>query len=258
MKNKVVLITGASSGLGEKFALEYAKKGYDMVLVARSTLKLLALKEQLENLYGITVWVCSMDLSKENGAQLVFEYCKNHDIKISTLINNAGFGDYANFYECDITKQKNMIQVNITALIELTYLFLPAMIHDNEGYILNVASMASLSAGPKMAVYFASKAFVRSFSEALHEELKSYRIKVSALCPGPVKTGFGKAANYKSSKLTSQFATMSALAVVKAGIKACEVGRAICYPGTLNKSVVFLNQLMPRKITRWIVKQVNR
>ncbi len=250
------MITGASGGLGLAFARICAKKHYDLVLVARSEGKLHALKDQLENEYGIRVYVCPADLSVPDAALDVYNYTGKNGLTIDVLINNAGFGDDGSFADCDWQKQYDMVQVNITAVMHLTHCFLKGMIERRKGKILNVSSVASFCAGPDMSVYYASKAFIRSFSEALAEEVRGTGVTVTALCPGPTATGFEKAAAMKSGSMMFRKAA-SAEDVAEAGIKALEEGRVLCYPGVFVKTVNILSRLAPRSVTRKFAERMN-
>lgn len=189
---KIALITGASSGLGKEFAKIHAKKGGDLVIVARSKDKLLALKEELEKKYKIHVSVIEKDLTDKDAAQEVYNFVKFSKIEIDYLINNAGFGGIGKFHERDWENDLSMIQLNIVALTALTRKFLPDFVAKNKGKILNVSSTASLMPGPMQAVYFATKAYVTSFSNAIAEELYDTNITVTALMPGATETDFGK------------------------------------------------------------------
>lgn len=191
MDRKTALITGASRGLGYEFAHIYAQHGYDIVVVARSAGKLYQLKAELESRYHMKVWVFAQDLSKPDAAYEIFDFTMENDIDIEILVNNAGFGDYGNFTEFDMQKQHELLQVNIMALVELTRYFLPLMLRRKSGRVINLSSVAAFCAGPKMSLYYASKAFVRSFSEAVAEAgyrssckgktLKYYGITVKAM-----------------------------------------------------------------------------
>ena len=243
-KHKTALITGASGGLGFEFAKILAGRKYDLVLVARNEGKLYALKNDLETKYGISVYVCAADLSVVDVALDVFNYTLEHELQIDVLINNAGFGDTGCFAESDWQKQYEMVQVNITALMQLTYLFLTPMIERGEGRIMNLSSVAAFCAGPDMSIYYASKAFVRSFSEAVAEEVKGTGVTVTALCPGPTATGFEKAASMKSGSQMFRRAA-SAAEVAKSGIKAMEKGKVLLYQGTFTKLMSFGTRLHP-------------
>lgn len=187
---KVALITGASSGIGREFARIHATKGGDMVIVARSQGKLEELKKELETQYQSKVMIVVKDLSAPNAPQEIYDELQQAQIQVDYLINNAGFGGHGKFHERPWESDLAMINLNIIALTALTRLFLPDMVKRNQGKILNVSSTASLMAGPLQAVYFATKAYVTSFSNALAEELHDTNITVTALLPGATATGF--------------------------------------------------------------------
>lgn len=179
----------------------------------------------------------------------VFKFTQAHDLEVNVLINNAGFGDSGKFAECNWQKQYEMVQVDITALMQLTFCFLPGMIERKHGKILNLSSVAAFCAGPGMSVYYASKAFVRSFSEAVAEEVKGSGVTVTALCPGPTATGFEVAADMgNGSKMFKKAAKPEDVA--KAGIRALRLGKVLCYQGTFTKCMSFLSRLVPRSVTR--------
>ena len=188
------LITGASSGIGLEMAKIFASQKSDLILVARSKGALEQLATELKAAYGVNAEVLVFDLNQTDSPRKIFATVEAKGWQVHTLVNNAGFGDHAAFAEEDWSRIQSMVQVNITALLELTHLFLPKMKQVNAGNILNVASTAAFQPGPFMAVYYASKAFVLSFSEALHEELSDTEVHVSALCPGPTESGFQSAA----------------------------------------------------------------
>jgi short-subunit dehydrogenase len=196
MKN-VALITGASSGIGMELARYHASKGGDLALVARREKVLKELKKELENSYNTKSIIIPTDLSKSNSYKEIYNKTREENIQIDILINNAGFGDYGKFYECSLEKAQAMVQVNITSLIGLTHIYLQDMVKRNSGKILNVASIAAFMPGPLMATYYATKSFVLSFSQAIARELSDTKITVTALCPGPVNTGFVDAGNLK-------------------------------------------------------------
>ena len=192
MKKKIALITGASSGIGKELAHIHAEKGGDLVIVARSEGKLVALKEELEKKHGVTVHVFSQDLSKPGAAKTLYDKVKSAGVEVDYLINNAGFGGVGKFHERSIEDDLNMINLNISALTALTHHFLQDFVKRDEGKILNVSSTASLLPGPLQAVYYATKAYVTSFSNALSEELKDTKVTVTNLMPGATETDFGK------------------------------------------------------------------
>ncbi|MBO5567868.1 MAG: SDR family oxidoreductase [Clostridia bacterium] len=256
MRNrKVALITGASSGLGLEFAKLLAREKYDLVVVARNEGKLYKLKNDLDS-GGITVYVCASDLSVPDAALNVFNYTLEHQLQIDVLINNAGFGDSSAFADSDWNKQYQMVQVNITALMQLTHCFLPQMIERGSGSILNLSSVAAFSAGPGMSVYYASKAYVLSFTEAVAEEVRGTGVTVSALCPGPTATGFESAAAMGNhSKMFRKAA--KAEDVAKAGICAMRKKKTVCYCGAFTKMMSFLCRLVPRGIARKYARRMN-
>ena len=184
------LVTGASGGLGAEFARVLAEEGFDLVLVARGEGKLLALKDELEARHGITARVLTAALARKDVAKDLHDRVLGLGIHVDALVNNAGFGDAGAFCERDWQRQRDMVQVNMVALMQLTHLFVPHMVERGTGMVLNLSSVAAFSAGPYMSVYYASKAFVLSFSEALSEELAGTGVTVTAICPGPTATGF--------------------------------------------------------------------
>ena len=195
-ENKVALITGASTGIGKELAYIHAEKGGDLVIVARSRDKLEALKSDIENKHSVKVNVIVKDLGQINAPQEIYDELIKAGIEVNYLINNAGFGGLGKFHERNWEKDLSMINLNITALTSLTRLFLPDFVQRNEGKILNVSSTASLIPGPFQAVYFATKAFVTSFSNAIAEELSDTNITVTALLPGATATEFASTAGF--------------------------------------------------------------
>ena len=257
--NKTALITGASGGLGLEFARLFAIDDFDLVLVARSEDRLYEIKEELESQFDINVEVCVQDLSERDAALAVYGFTSSRSIVIDALVNNAGFGDWGPFASSNWKKQYDMIQLNVTALAQLTHCYLPDMIARGEGgKILNLASVAAFQAGPLMSVYYATKAFVLSFTEALSEELKGTGIKVSALCPGPTKTGFEEAANLGRSGLFSNLKTGRAGAVACYGYDKLNAGKVVAVPGLTNKLIVTASKFAPRFLTRKVVHQIQK
>lgn len=255
---KTALITGASGGIGLELAKVFAKEGYNLVLVARSEGKLYKIKTELENEHNIKVNVFAQDLSVVDAAYEVFNYCLTEKIQVDVLVNNAGFGDNGNFAEADWQKQYEMIQVNIVALMQLTKYFVTPMIEHGYGKILNLSSVAAFCAGPEMSVYYASKEYVRCFSEALSEELKGTGVTVTALCPGPTLTGFENAAGMKKSKMFSHAKANSAKRVAQAGYKALMKGKPLKYHGITTNVFNIAARIVPRSISRKVAKRVNR
>lgn len=250
------LITGASSGLGEDFAREYAKQNQNLILIARREERLLALKHELEQAHPIEVRIVKLDLSDDDALD---HFLKTLDpqLFIKRLINNAGFGLAGPFDALEASRMREMIRVNIEAVNRLTYRLIAPMKAQGQGEILNVASMAAFTAGPYMAEYYATKAYVLSFSLALHEELKPFGIKVSALCPGPTHTEFFKVAKSGPSFVHDRL-TMASLPVVKKGMKDLHANRAISIPGWTNHMMRILVKLAPRTSAAKIIASVQK
>jgi uncharacterized protein len=248
---KTALITGATSGLGYEFVKLFANDGYNLVLVARNGQKLDEIRESFKN---IEVTAIPKDLSVPGAAKEVFQDVDKKGIEIDILVNNAGFGLLGKFDELDIYKQLEMIQLNITALTELTYYILPKMKQRNSGRIMNVASTAAFQPGPLMAVYYATKAFVLSLSEALVEELKGSNVTVTTLCPGATKTNFGAVASLEGTKLFSR--AMASDMVAKTGYEALMSGKRVIITGGLNKAGALGAKIMPRSMAAKIAKYV--
>jgi short-subunit dehydrogenase len=245
---ETALITGASSGIGAKFAEELASRGVNLILVARSQEKLENLAQTLETNCNIKTEIILQDLTQPNGSQSVFEKVQEKGLTVDLLVNNAGFGDYGAFSERPLSKQTAMIQLNITALVELTHCFLPQMIEKGEGNIINVASIAAFQPLPYLSVYAATKAFVLSFSEALWAENKSKGIKVLALCPGPTESEFFKVAEFPS-EFAGKGQLTSAETVVKDALNALEKNQATSVTGGLgNQIIVNLPRFLPRQL----------
>ncbi|WLR44250.1 SDR family oxidoreductase [Bacillus carboniphilus] len=229
MKKKTALITGASSGIGKEFAHLHAEQGGDLVIVARSEEKLKALKKELERNYIVNVMTIVKDLTLPTAPFEIYEQVNQAGVKIDYLINNAGMGGRGLFYERYLEKDIEMINLNVIALTTLTRLFLPGFVNRNEGKILNVSSTASLVPGPLQAVYFASKAYVTSFSNALAEELSDTDVTVTALLPGATETGFKKQADLDNTKMFDQ--PSSAKVVAEDGYKAMVAGKLNVFSG---------------------------
>lgn len=253
--NTTALITGASSGIGLELAKIHASKGGNLVLAARSISKLESLKKVLEESYKVSVHIIQKDLSLPDAGSELYNEIKKQNIQVEYLINNAGFGDYGFFHEGDSDKQIKMLNLNIIALTELTRLFLSDMVKRGSGKIMNVASTAAFQAGPLMAVYYASKAYVLSFSEAINEEVRDKGITVTALCPGPTVSGFQEAAGIGENKLFSGRKLPDSRRVAEFGYSAMMKGKAVAIEGCLNKILAFSGRFLPRSI---VVKTVKR
>jgi short-subunit dehydrogenase len=237
-------------------ALILAKNKINLVLVARSKEKLLNLQTKLAAEIGIKVSVLDLDLSTESSAQQVFDFCQQQKIKVDYLINNAGFGDYGFFHESDWKKQAEMLQLNIVTLTQLTHLFLPNMIKNKSGKILNVASIAAFLPGPLMSVYYATKAYVLHFSEALANELKDDGITVTTLCPGPTESGFQALAAMEESKIVKGKKMATSKEVAEYGFQAMMKGEQVAIHGFMNKLMVNSIRITPRSLALKIVRQM--
>lgn len=248
------LITGASGGIGYELAKIHAMNGGDLVLVARAIDKLEEIRADLETKYKVRVFVIQKDLSLHGSAYNIYNKVNDLGLEIDFLINNAGFGDFRHFAESDWPKQEKMINLNITTLTHLTRLYLPDMISRKKGRILNVASVASFCPGPTMSVYFASKAYVLSFSEALAQELKGTGISVTALCPGPTESNFHTVA--VDGRKPKERKMPAALDVALYGYKAMVRGKVVAIPGADNRFLVALIRFLPRSLAAAAVRKV--
>lgn len=253
-QSKTVLITGASSGIGYEFTRLFSREGYNLVLVARNQVRLREIADDLSDRHGVQATVIAADLSVPGSPAEVFEQVQKEGIVVDSLMNNAGFATYGLFAELDIDKELEMMQVNMVALTQLTRLFLPGMLKRHAGRIMNVASTAAFQPGPLMAVYYASKAYVLSFSEALAEELRGSGVTVTALCPGPTRSGFQKRAKMEDSRLV-QGRLMDAAAVAQSGYQAMLKGETIVIPGLQNRIMAEAVRFVPRNVVTRIVRK---
>lgn len=256
MAKETALITGASSGIGLEFAKLFAADGSDLVIVARREERLKEIAEELEAAHGVKVHVLAKDLSKPKAPEEIFSYVNKQKIQIDVLVNNAGFGKKEEFSKTDKDIHLEMVQVNITALTHLTKLFLTGILERGYGGILNVGSLAGFQPGPNLAVYFASKAYVLSFTEALAEEIENPNIKVSCFAPGPVRTEFGEKSKLDDS-LLFKLSLMDSAPAVKAGYEGFRKGQIIVIPGIKQQVVPLLNRITPRFMLRKIAKRLN-
>ena len=257
------LITGASSGLCAQFARIFAREGFDLVLAARNEKRLEAVKGLVERRYHRRVWVIHQDLSHDGAATELHRRTRELGIRVDALVNNAGFGDYGDFWEGDPARQSALLHVNIGAVVALTREYLPGMVRRRRGMVLNIASVAAVSAGPHMALYYASKAFVRSFSEALSEETRGTGVTVTALLPGPTSTGFEKASQMRHSgagghsSMFTKLRPASAAAVAEAGYRAARRGQALVSYGAATKAMILFERLVPRALSRRFAEWIN-
>jgi len=243
---KVALITGASAGLGVEFARQLSERGHALVLAARRKERLEELAKELGNARAVAI-----DLSKRDAATKLMADVAANGEQVEILVNNAGFGLIGRFAELDAKRERQMIDLNVATLTDLCRAVAPQMIARKSGGIINVASTAAFQPGPKMAVYFATKAFVLSLSEALHEELKPHGVHVTCLCPGPTRTEFGDVAGIKTLGQFDRLA-MDAGPVVRAALEGLEANRAVVIPGAVNKAVAWSTRLASRSVVRKI------
>lgn len=248
--NKTALITGSSGGIGYELAKVHAKSGDNLVLVSLDRLKLEELKKELEQIYKIEVYTIEKDLTQPESVNEVYDELKQRKISINYLVNNAGFGDFGLFAESDWSKQEKMINLNITALAHMTRLFLPDMIKQGGGKIMNVASTAAFQPGPTMSVYFATKAFVLSFSEAICEEVRDKGITVTALCPGSTETNF-HAVVMGDKNLLKERKKSSPAEIAEFGYHSMMQGKRVAIHGFKNTVMAVSAGFFPRS---WVVK----
>jgi uncharacterized protein len=242
------LITGASGGIGKAYAEELATRNNNLVLVARSGDKLHQLASELQAKHNIQVDVIVKDLTEAGSTVDVFNYTQERGIKVDTLINNAGFGDYGDFAERDGERQMQMIQLNVLALVDLTHKYLPLMRQQRSGAVINVSSIAGFQAIPYMSVYAASKAFVLSFSESIWAENRQFGIRVLCVCPGPIDTNFFTEAKFPPSIAAKNTQVTKVETVVRDTFQALERGESVVVSGGFTSHLIpKLSRLIPRK-----------
>lgn len=246
------IVTGASSGIGAAIARQFSKIGHNLVLVARRREKLQALGDELMRVDRGVVESIELDLGAEGSGRALHERITAMGVPVHTLVNNAGYGLRGDFVDLGREEQLGMIDLNVTTLTELSHAFLPDLIKRGRGGILNVASLAAFQAGPHMAVYYATKAYVLSLSEALHEEVKPFGVTVSALCPGATESEFGERAGMTNSRLFRS-GRMSADDVARIGVEGYRAGHAVVTPGVRNKLARSMNRVLPRTAMRRLV-----
>ncbi|KYC38382.1 short-chain dehydrogenase [Scytonema hofmannii PCC 7110] len=255
-QKQTALITGASGGIGYEFVKLLAREGYNLVLIARSGEKLAQIAQDLKQKYSIAVKVITKDLSAPTSPEEIFQELQQENITVDILVNNAGFATYGLFNETDLNIELQMMQVNVVCLTHLTKLFLKDMIKQGYGRILNIASTAAFQPGPLMAVYFATKAYVLSFSEAIANELEGTGVTVTVLCPGPTETGFQKRAAMEDSKLINGQKIMDSETVAKIGYAALMKGKTVVLTGIKNKILAASVKFGPRKMVTKIVRSM--
>ncbi|WP_370649728.1 SDR family NAD(P)-dependent oxidoreductase [uncultured Clostridium sp.] len=242
-------------GIGYELAKLFAKDKHNLILISRNILKLQDVKNELSK-FNIDIKILALDLKNSEDIQDLFNYIEANKLNINILVNNAGIGTFGDFNNIEWKSEEALIDINIKALTKLTKYFLPKVVKEKEGGILNVASTAAFCSGPRMATYYASKAYVLNLTEAIYEEYKAAGIKISCLCPGPVKTSFQDKAGIKKSKSAKKY-LMDAEEVAKICYKDFYKGKVIIIPGFKNKLLVMGNKLMPRSISRKMVLKNN-
>jgi uncharacterized protein len=254
---RTALITGASAGLGREFARLAARDGHDVILVARREERLRELAGELGAAHAVSATVIAADLADSDAPRAIVEKIHAAGLSVDFLINNAGFGSRGAYGDSDFSREAEMLDVNIRALMELTHRFLPSMLASKSGRILNVASLAGFVPGPYMATYYATKAFVLSFSEALAVELRDTGVTVTASCPGPTSTEFGAVANSHRTNLF-RAGGADAARVALHGYRAMLAGRAVAIPGVANKLTAQVVRLSPRAAVRRVAGWLNK
>ena len=251
MNKEYILITGASSGIGYELAKIYAQQGQSLILVARNLDSLLPLQQKYQNIELI-----SLDLSILDNAHKLYQMTQAKNYFINTLINNAGVGLLGDFYSTDLETEISMVNLNVQTLMILTKYYVQDMVKQNSGYILNVSSVAGeMPAGPMMSVYYATKAFVTSFSDGLRYELRKTNIKVSILAPGPTLTNFVKTATKENNaNLFANLKFHRAETVAQYAVK--NLGKPLIIPGLFNKLLVYSSYFMPKSIVLFIVNRI--
>jgi short-subunit dehydrogenase len=250
---KVALVTGGTSGIGLALCEQFASHGIALAIVSHNQENLDQTSAFLTEKYGIRVFTVLSDLTHEDSAEEVYAKIKEKGLIVEYLVNNAGVGTYGDFLDSYVEDNENIVQIDVVSLIDLTYHFLHEMVERKSGYILNVSSTAAFQPGPRMAVYYASKAFVLSFSEALHEELKGAGVKVTCLCPGPTKSAFLNKSGMEKSSIVKRFKPMEAVRVARAGYQGMLKGKAVVIPGAKNRFRAFAPRLLSRASVRRIM-----
>ncbi len=254
---KIALITGASSGIGKALAENFAQDGYDVILAARSVSKMESQAADLKDRYNITATVIAADLESSAGATKLYEEIENRGFRLSALANNAGYGTFGEFKDSTLQSELAMMQINMNTVVVLTKLFMPDLLA-TKGKIINTASTAAFQPGPYMAVYYATKAFVLSFSEAIAAELEGTGVTVTALCPGPTASGFQDKADMHASALVKNKNLPTAETVSALGYRAMQRGQRVYIPGLINWLMVQSLRFTPRSLVTKIVKAMSK
>jgi short-subunit dehydrogenase len=256
MANQTALITGASSGIGRVLAQRFAADRHDLVVVARKADALEALVRETTQTFGVKARAVSIDLAHSDAPRHIYDEVSRAGIAIDVVVNNAGFGLQGSVAELPLDRQLEMIHVNVTALTELTRLFLPGMVERRRGGVLNVGSTAGFQPGPFMAVYYATKAYVVAFTEALAEELAGSGLRISCLAPGPTATGFAEEAHMTDTRLF-RLGTMNAADVARIGYEGWKRGKVLVVPGVTNRLGIAMVRISPRPVVRKLLKFLN-
>ncbi|WP_455715060.1 SDR family NAD(P)-dependent oxidoreductase [Anaerosporobacter sp.] len=251
------LITGASGGIGYELATECARHGENLILVARNREKLEKIKNRLMDKFHVSIEIISKDLAKPDAVKELHELTTQREYRVNCLINNAGFGDASPFLSSDWKRQSEMVQLNITALMQMTYLYGNDMKQCGRGKILNLSSVAAFLPGPNMSIYYASKSFVLSFSMAVAEELKGSGVSVTVICPGPTNTGFEKAANMQNASMFTFMKAVSADRVARKAYQAMQKGKMLVYHSPQTWLVNLGSRIGTRNILTKCAKRVN-
>jgi short-subunit dehydrogenase len=252
----IAVVTGASSGIGEELARQLAARGYALVLVARRTDRLVSLARRLTADHQVECAPYQADLSKTDERNRLCDALQADRSRIEVLVNNAGFGTHGFFHETDLARELELIEVNCSAPVHLTKRILPWMMERQKGFVLNVSSLSAYMPGPVMAMYFASKAFLLSFSEALWEECRGTGVVVTALCPGPVKTEFQSTAGLSSKARSSGTAALPVDRVVREGLDALFTGKRVVVPGYQQKIAAFMSRIVPKSSALRSVRRI--
>ena len=250
--NRYTLITGGTEGIGLELARLFATDKHNLIIIARNKDKLEDIKIKFEKEYKVIVEIIQIDLGVDKFCEKVIEIVEEKNLVVDNLINNAGIGSFGFFSEAEDGFEEKLININVIALTTLTKYFLKDMIKRGEGGILNVASTAAFVGGPKMSMYYSSKAYVLSLTEALHDEVKNLGIRISCLCPGPVKTSFQEKAGINKSEKAKKY-LMDASKVAEDAYLGFIKGKAIIIPGYKNKLLILANKLIPRALSRKII-----
>lgn len=254
----MALVTGASRGIGAALALECAAHGYGVLLVARDKTKLQVVADQITEKYGVPVYICAQDLAEPDAAAKVADFASSHDLQVEVLINNAGFGVFGRLWKTKWQDQFELMQVNMVSVVQLTQLLLPGMLQHQKGYVLNVGSVAGYAASSWVPLYYASKAFLRAFSEGLAVQVQGTGVSVSLLVPGPTATDFKERGSDVAHEVHAERVKRvqhTPTKVARIGFAGMMAGKRVIVPGWRNRILVILVQLAPRAL---MLQQVER